>query len=60
MFLYGEYDFVCPPQLGLDAYERVGTDATDFILYEEAGHSLMLQAPREFASDIIDFVDTWR
>lgn len=59
LFLYGERDFVVPAQLGIDAYERVSTDETDFILYEDAGHSLMVSYPRQYANDIIDFVRTY-
>ena len=60
LFLYGDLDFVCPAALGRDAYERVSTDATEFVLFEDAGHSLMVNHPKEFADEIIDFVQTWR
>lgn len=60
LFLYGDRDFICPPQLGRDAHERVSTEATEFILYEDAGHSLMINHPRQYAEDIIGFVETWR
>jgi len=60
LFLYGSLDFVCPPQLGRDAYERVDTDATEFVVFEDAGHSLMANYPEEYADTIINFVDIWR
>ncbi|MFT4976755.1 MAG: pimeloyl-ACP methyl ester carboxylesterase [Myxococcota bacterium] len=60
LFLYGARDFICPAQLGRDAHERVSTEATEFILYEDAGHSLMLSYPRQYAADIIRFVEAWR
>ena len=59
LFLYGDRDFICPAQLGLDAYERVSVeeDEKDFILYEDSGHSLMVNRPRQYADDIISFVE---
>lgn len=60
LFLYGEMDFICPPQLGLDAHERVSTDATEMHIFERAGHSLMVSHPKDYAQTIIDFVDAWR
>ena len=60
LFLYGERDFICPPQLGIDAYERVSSSATEFHLFEDAGHSLMVNHPRDYADKIITFVDANR
>lgn len=60
LFVYGDLDFVCPKELGRDAYERVNTDATEYVVFEDAGHSLMVNFPRQYANTIIDFVDTWR
>ncbi len=60
LFIYGELDFVCPAQLGRDAYERVDTDAKEFVLFEDVGHSPMSNDPVRYAETIIDFVHTWR
>ncbi len=60
LFIYGDLDFVCPAQLGRDAYERVDTDAKEFVLFEDAGHSPMSNYPEEYAETIIEFVKTWR
>jgi len=60
LFLYGDRDFVCPAPLGQDAYDRVSTDETAYIVYEDAGHSLMVNRPREYANDLIEFVATYR
>ncbi len=60
LFLYGDLDFVCPAQLGRDAHERVSTEATEFVLFEDAGHSPMSNYPEEYAQAIIDFVHAWR
>ncbi|MED5372584.1 MAG: alpha/beta hydrolase [Myxococcota bacterium] len=57
LFIYGDSDFVCPKELGRDAYERVSTDKTDYIVLEASGHSLMVNQPIEFANSLIDFVD---
>ncbi len=60
LFLYGDKDFVCPAQLGRDAHERVSTDATEFVLFEDAGHSPMSNYPERYAETIIEFIHTWR
>lgn len=60
LFIYGDRDFVCPAQLGRDAHERVGTEATEFVLFEDAGHSPMSNYPEAYTETIIEFVHTWR
>ncbi|MEL6342170.1 MAG: alpha/beta hydrolase [Myxococcota bacterium] len=60
VFLYGDLDFICPMELGQDAYDRVSTDAKEIHIYENAGHSLMLSYPNRYADTIIDFVNAWR
>ncbi len=47
LFIYGELDFVCPAQLGRDAHARVSTEATEFVLFEGAGHSPMSREEEE-------------
>lgn len=57
LFLYGDYDFVCPPGLGADAAEAVSGPSA-FVNFEASGHSVMINEPEAFTSAILDFVDT--
>lgn len=60
LFIYGDSDFVCPQQLGLDAYEAASTDAKEFVVLEESGHSLMVNQPEAYADALITFVNAWK
>jgi len=61
LFLYGDLDFVCPKELGEDAFNAVDAQgvSTDFVVLEASGHSLMVDRPEDFAQEIITFVNTW-
>lgn len=61
LFIYGDLDFVCPKELGEDAFNAVEAQGipTDFVVLEASGHSLMVNQPEAFAEEIITFVDTW-
>lgn len=61
LFIYGDLDFVCPQELGRDAFNAVEAQGipTDFVVLEASGHSLMVNQPEAFAEEIITFVDTW-
>jgi pimeloyl-ACP methyl ester carboxylesterase len=58
--LWGKYDFVVPPQLGVDAHRLISSPEKRFILYESSGHSPMNGEGASFAEDILDFVNTYK
>ena len=62
LFLWGVFDFVVPPALGYEAYEKVSTPSANksLILYETSGHSPMSNEPEKFANDIIAFVERYK
>ncbi|MBO6518127.1 MAG: alpha/beta hydrolase, partial [Bacteroidia bacterium] len=41
LFLWGKYDFVVPPQLGIDAADLVSSTDKQLIIYDASGHSPM-------------------
>lgn len=57
LFLWGKYDFVVPPQLGIDALNQVNTTDKELIIFQYSGHSPMDNEPDLFVSSIRDFVD---
>lgn len=56
LFLWGKYDFVVAPQLGVDAFNKVNTTDKRLVIFQESGHSPMVNEPELFAQEIIDFV----
>jgi pimeloyl-ACP methyl ester carboxylesterase len=60
LLLWGKYDFVVPPQLGIDAHKLISSPEKRFILYEASGHSPMNGEGEAFAADILDFVNTYK
>ena len=60
LFMWGKYDFVVPPQLGYDAYNKVNTTEKEIVIFEQSGHSPMVNEPEKFANTIIDFVEKYK
>ena len=62
LFQWGLYDFVVPPALGYEAFNKVSTPTADkeLIIYNSSGHSPMSNEPEKFANDIIAFVERYK
>ncbi|GAB4423928.1 MAG: hypothetical protein OHK0039_40760 [Bacteroidia bacterium] len=62
LFLWGRHDLVVPVVLGEDAYARVSTPELDkrLVIFEESGHSPMLNQVTPFVAEVIDFVEQHR
>lgn len=59
LFLWGKYDFVVPPQLGIDGKALAGTPDKELVIYESSGHSPMNAEPEQFSSDILRFIEKY-
>lgn len=59
-FLWGKFDFVVPPAVGVDAYNRVSSVNKEIIIFEHSGHSPMSNEPEKFVESIIDFVELYK
>lgn len=59
-FLWGKFDFVVPPVLGVDAFNKVSTSNKELIIFEHSGHSPMSNEPQKFANSIINFVELYK
>ena len=57
LFLWGKYDFVVPPALGVSAYNRVSATDKELIIFEHSGHSPMDNEPDDYTNAVIDFVE---
>ncbi|MEO1714031.1 MAG: alpha/beta hydrolase [Bacteroidota bacterium] len=60
LFLWGKYDFVVPPALGVSAFARVGTNEKQLIIYERSGHSPMSNEAIQFTQDVKDFIELYK
>ncbi len=57
LFLWGKYDFVVPPALGVSALEKVSSEDKELFIFENSGHSPMDAEPQAFTDAIIQFVE---
>lgn len=57
ILLWGKYDFVVPPALGVSAMELIGSSDKELIIFEHSGHSPMSNEPDLFVAEIEDFVE---
>lgn len=60
LILWGEQDLVVPVALAHQAFEFIGTDRKELIIYPKSGHSPMINDPLDFAADVIRFVEKYR
>jgi pimeloyl-ACP methyl ester carboxylesterase len=54
----GQYDFVCPPDLEKDFYNRIGTKDKKMAVSPISGHNLMFQDESFFCNEISSFIET--
>jgi len=61
LLLWGKYDFVVPPSLGEEAFEKLGADEADkfFHIFENSGHSPTHTESELLVDLVIDFVDAY-
>jgi pimeloyl-ACP methyl ester carboxylesterase len=57
LFLWGKYDFVVPPQLGIDAFNEVTSADKELVIFQFSGHSPMVNEPERFTAEISEFID---
>lgn len=57
LFLWGKYDFVVPPALGISAFNLFGSQEKELVIFEFSGHSPMDSEPELFVGAITKFVE---
>lgn len=60
LFLWGKYDFVVPPALGVSAYNLVNTDKKKIVIFETSGHSPMVNEGVAFTQEVKDFIEQYK
>lgn len=59
-FLWGKYDFVVPPAIGVSGYNLVGTTDKELVIFQYSGHSPMNNEPVLFVQEVTDFVELYK
>jgi len=62
LIIWGEHDGIIPVPLAQDAYDHLGTPASDksIILFDQSAHCPQNEEPQKFATAIIDFVNQYK
>ena len=53
----GEFDFIVPKALGESAIEKIGSADKELIIFENSGHSPMLNQPNDFVDVVKEFIE---
>ena len=58
--LWGKYDFVVPPALGYDTFNKVSSASKKVVVFDRSGHSPMSNEWRPYTDEVILFIETHR
>jgi pimeloyl-ACP methyl ester carboxylesterase len=59
-FLWGKYDFVVPPAIGVSGFNNVGAMHKELIIFEHSGHSPMSNEPEKFVNSVVNFIELYK
>ncbi len=60
LLLYGQYDFVCPPELGNDFYSGISSVEKKMVISPVSGHNFMFQDEVLFRNEVVQFIEKYR
>lgn len=60
LLLWGAYDMVVPYQLGQSAFEEIGTEEKELIIFDRSGHSPMNNETGAFTDQMIEFIEKYK
>lgn len=60
LFMWGKYDFIVPPAMGVYAHSNVGTSNKELVIFQHSGHFLMKNEPDLFVQEVSDFVELYK
>ena len=60
LLLYGEYDFICPKELGVDIWNRINTNEKRMVISPVSGHNFMFQDEVLFCNEVDNFIVKYR
>jgi pimeloyl-ACP methyl ester carboxylesterase len=60
LLLWGQYDFVVPPNVGQAAMANLGSSYKKLVLFSHSGHHPMETETNQVEDEIINFVETFK
>lgn len=58
LIMYGKYDFICPPGLGIEAYNQIGSENKRLEIFSYSGHDVMLDEPDRYLNEVEEFMNS--
>lgn len=59
LVLFGEYDFMCPKELGTDLFNRISSTEKRMAISPISGHTMMYQDESFFCSEVNSFMEKY-
>jgi len=57
LILFGEYDFICPKELGYEVFNRINTNDKKIVISPISGHNLIFQDQVLFCNEVNSFIE---
>lgn len=57
LLIFGEYDFICPKELGYEIMNRISTTDKKMVISPISGHDLMFQDEALFSNEVDNFIE---
>ncbi len=57
LILWGKYDVVVPPSFAQEAYDNLGSNVKELVIFEKSGHEPMFSEADKFGEELIRFMD---
>ena len=58
LFISGKYDMVVPIASAQTAFETIGSEFKELLIFERSGHSPPFSEPEKFAQEVLRFINT--
>lgn len=60
LILWGQHDLVVPTRFAHEAFELLGSEHKDIVIFDRTGHSPLESEPAIFAEKVIEFINEYR
>lgn len=57
LFISGQYDMIVPTVSAEIAFENIGSDIKELLIFDRSGHAPMFSEPERFAEEVLRFMD---
>jgi pimeloyl-ACP methyl ester carboxylesterase len=59
-FLWGKYDFLVPPGMGIHAHNSIGTNEKELVIFQNSSHTPMRSETLLFVQEVSDFIELYK